>query len=415
MQKKISAAILLLCLLFLTFSETNRLEQALCQSPPFCGLPRAEIPEDKKYTGKDFSVTSKQKEPSGLYAKACCLMDAESGRCLFGENENKKLPMASTTKIMTCIIALENGSLNSKVTVSSRAASMPDVQLNMQPGDSFYLKDLLYSLMLESHNDTAVAIAEHIGGSVEGFAKLMNNKAAEIGCKKTHFVTPNGLDADGHYTTAKELCLIASYAIQNKKFLSIISTPSRRFQNVRGNRSYSVSNHDAFLSSYQGAIGIKTGFTGKAGYCFCGAAKRQGKTFITSVLACGWPPHRGYKWIDTRKLMDYGFANFETITVKPQKLPSSLPVAGGQKNSVPIASDSRKAMSFMLSETDTVTIRNSLPDFIEAPVRQGDIIGYEEYVLNGKSIFKNPVTAKETVAKRDFGYYRNILFDLFFF
>ena len=126
--------------------------------------------------------------------------------------------MASTTKIMTCILALEKGSPKDIVTVSKYAASMPDVQLNMQSGEQFRLADLLYSLMLESHNDTAVAIAEHIGGSVKGFAKLMNQKAAELGCNKTHFVTPNGLDSDKHYTTAYELCLIADYALKNSDF-----------------------------------------------------------------------------------------------------------------------------------------------------------------------------------------------------
>lgn len=349
-----------------------------------------------------------------MHAKAYCLLDADSQRTLLGSNENQKMPMASTTKIMTCIIALENGNPDSKVKVSSYAASMPDVQLNMQTGDTFYLKDLLYSLMLESHNDTAVAIAEHIGESVEGFADLMNQKAQELGCVDTHFVTPNGLDDQEHYTTAKELCIIASYAIQNEDFLKIIQTPSYSFTNCEGTRSYSVNNHDAFLTSYSGAIGIKTGFTGNAGYCFCGAAKRDGKTLIASVLACGWPPNKGYKWVDTKKLMDYGFSNFDTVSLKCQKLPKTIPISGGTKSSLAIKGTSPKEISLMLCQTDQITRKLNLPDRLCAPIRQGDIVGYEEYYLNDELLYQFPVIAKKTASKRNLGYYHKIIKQLFF-
>ena len=160
--------------------------------------------------------------------------------------------------------------------------------------------------MLESHNDTAVAIAEHIGGSVENFAKLMNEKAKLLGCRNTNFVTPNGLDQKEHYTTAAELCAIASYAIENKTFLKIIKTASHAFKDCTGKKRYQARSHNLFLSSYAGAFGIKTGFTGNAGYCFCGAAKRNGTTLVSTVLASGFPPHKTYKWTDTKKLMDYG-------------------------------------------------------------------------------------------------------------
>ena len=159
-----------------------------------------------RMTASELGSSVAASTPSSLYAKAYCVMDTESGRFLLSQNENKKMPMASTTKIMTCILALESGCLDEMVTVSAYAASMPDVQLNIREGEKYRLGDLLYSLMLESHNDTAVAIAEHIGGSVEGFAEQMNQKAEEIGCVSTHFVTPNGLDDPEHYTTAKELC-----------------------------------------------------------------------------------------------------------------------------------------------------------------------------------------------------------------
>ncbi len=414
MQKIISSLLLAASLLLLLLTMAANTNAQLSSLPPFCGIAPEAAPEGQDINGKDLSISSKSAKPSGMYARAYCLLDADSGRTLFGENEDQQMPMASTTKIMTCIIALENGSLDSKVSVSPYAASMPDVQLNMQSGDTFYLKDLLYSLMLESHNDTAVAIAEAVGGSVEGFADLMNQKAEELGCTDTHFVTPNGLDANEHYTTAKELCTIASYAIQNEKFLKIIQTPSHRFSNCDGTRSYSVRNHDAFLTSYSGAIGIKTGFTGKAGYCFCGAARRDGKTLITSVLACGWPPHKGYKWIDTKKLMDFGFANFKTVSIKQNKLPKTLPVSGGTQDSVAIKRTSSKPLTVMLCESDKITVKYKLSDILKAPVRQGDIIGYEKYYLNKKLLCQSPIIADGSVQKRDWKYYAKIIKNIFF-
>lgn len=414
MQKIVSSILFILSLFLLLLSMANTSKAGLSSVPPFCGISPAPTPGEQKISGTDFSISSNGSIPTGMYAKAYCLLDADSKRTLLGENEDQQMPMASTTKIMTCIIALENGNLDSKVTVSSYAASMPDVQLNMQSGDHFYLRDLLFSLMLESHNDTAVAIAEHIGTTVEGFAELMNQKAEELGCTATHFVTPNGLDAKEHYTTAKELCIIASYAIQNETFLKIIQTPSHSFTNCDGTRSYSVNNHDAFLTSYSGAIGIKTGFTGKAGYCFCGAAKRDGKTLITSVLACGWPPHKGYKWVDTKKLMDYGFANFETVSLKPKKLPKNLPVSGGTKTTVSINRTASSPISLMMCKKDKVTIKTSLPTLLKAPIRQGDILGYEKYYLNGSLLYQSPIIANGAVPERNLNYYIQIVKKIFF-
>lgn len=415
MQKIVSFFLLGISLLLLFLSMTNRLSYALQSFPPYCSTKTSLLANDKTLTGADYSILSKKKQPDSMYAKAYCLLDADSKRTLLGSNENQQMPMASTTKIMTCIIALENGKMDSKVKVSSYAASMPDVQLNMQAGDTFYLKDLLYSLMLESHNDTAVAIAEHLGGTVEGFAELMNQKAERLGCADTNFVTPNGLDDKNHYTTAKELCIIASYAIQNADFLKIIQTPSHQFSNCKGTRSYAVNNHDAFLTRYPGAIGIKTGFTGNAGYCFCGAAKRNGKTLVTSVLACGWPPNKGYKWVDTKKLMDYGFANFKTVTVDKQKTPKILPVVGGTNASLPLCRTSYPKVELMLCQNDTVTTKIRLPEKLTAPVRQGDIVGYEEYYLNDELIYRFPLTAKKTIPKRNLSYYQNIVKKLFLF
>lgn len=413
MQKLISILLLSTSIFLLFLPLTMHHQKAIRGTAPYHRVSPVPSPVAKTYSGKDFSISAEKQAPSSLHAKAYCLLDADSRRTLLGSHENEKMPMASTTKIMTCLLAIENADPDSKVTVSSYAASMPDVQLNMQSGDSFYLKDLLYSLMLESHNDTAVAIAEHIGGSVESFAKMMNKKAEELGCTDTHFVTPNGLDAKEHYTTARELCLIASYAIQNKTFLKIIRTPSHSFRNCCGSKSYSVQNRDAFLTSYPGAIGIKTGFTGNAGYCFCGAAKRNNRTLITSVLACGWPPHKSYKWADTKALMDYGFTCIQTVSVPAPDIPKQVSVLSGTKYSLQLQPAKHKLLSLPMKADDMLTVRMSLHAPLKAPVRQGDIVGQEEYMLNGSVFCTFPITAKESVPKRTLSYYQKIIRQLF--
>lgn len=358
----------------------------------------------------DASGTANPDTPS-LYARAWCLMDGESGRVLISKNGTSPMPMASTTKIMTCILALECGDINSVVNVSSYAASMPDVQLNIKAGEQYYLKDLLYSLMLESHNDTAVAIAEHIGGSKEGFAQMMNEKAEALGCTSTHFVTPNGLDADGHYTTAEDLCLIASYAIQNPEFLSIISTDSYSFSDISGSKKYTVHNHDSFLKMYNGAIGIKTGFTGKAGYCFAGAAQRDGRTLVSSVLASGWPPNKSYKWSDTKSLMNYGFNNYNKYTLLSGTYSSAenaqnplglKPIgivngnkAGSTNKSLDISFTAECNM--LLAKGDNVSVAVTVPENITAPVAEGEIVGNASLMVNGTALYDYPVTAAENI------------------
>ena len=293
--------------------------------------------------------TEKQQEFSGtLYAGSAVLMDGSSGRVLYEKNGGNFMANASTTKILTCILALENGQLNDVVEVSAYAASMPDVQLHIKEGEQYYLKDLLYSLMLESHNDVAVAIAEHIAGSREEFSRLMNRKAKEIGCLNTLFLTPNGLDAtvkvkenkpgregtvwehsiEGvgqgtemfHGTTATDLALIMRYCIKisprKEEFLRITGTPSYTFQNIEKTRSFTCQNHNSFLNMMEGAISGKTGFTGKAGYCYVGAVEQGEKCYIVALLACGWPGNKNYKWSDCRKLVEYGLENYQLLDLE---------------------------------------------------------------------------------------------------
>ena len=237
---------------------------------------------------------------AGLHARYAVLLDGDSGRVLLEKDGDVKRPMASTTKIMTCILALEHMKSEQEiVTASAEAASQPKVRLGVREGQQFYLRDLLYSLMLESHNDSAVMIAEHIGGSVRGFASLMNKKAAEIGCEDTYYITPNGLDASDeqgtHSTTARELALVMRYCLmespKSREFREITGAATQQFRDVEGRQSFSCTNHNAFLTMMNGAVSGKTGFTADAGYCYVGALQRDSRIFIVALLACGWPNH----------------------------------------------------------------------------------------------------------------------------
>lgn len=237
------------------------------------------------------------------------LINADTGKVLFEKSADTKHANASTTKVMTCILALENANLTDTVKASANAASQEPTKLYMKAGESFTLKDLLYSLMLPSHNDTAVALAEHISGSTEKFAQLMNQKAQAIGCTSTNFVTPNGLDNDGvhwfnHYTTARDMAKITQYALKNTTFRQIIGTSTYSFKSKQGT-AYKVTTTNALLGSLSGMIGGKTGYTNKAGQCFVGAVKgKNGDTYISVTLGGSTSTAR---WNDARTLLNYAY------------------------------------------------------------------------------------------------------------
>jgi D-alanyl-D-alanine carboxypeptidase (penicillin-binding protein 5/6) len=337
-----------------------------------------------------------------LRAKAALLLDAENNRVLYEEHGYDKLPMASTTKIMTCIIALENADLNDIVTVSSYAARQPDVQLGLRTGEQYYLKDLLFSLMLESHNDSAVAIAEHVGGSVEGFATMMNDKARSLDCMNTNFVTANGLDAEGHYTTARDLAVIASYAIKNDLFIKITNTASHQFKELINGRGHSVSNKNKFLYMMDGAIGVKTGFTNKAGYCFVGALKRPDRTLVSVVLGSGWPPNKNLKWEDTRKLMTYGLEHYDKKQIFQEVKLEPLPVKDGQKKLEVL---SLKGDLFLLMRKDEkVRVEYELPQTLTAPVESQAVVGYASYYINDSLYTRLPILTTEEIPRINYAF-----------
>lgn len=356
--------------------------------------------------------------PETLYARSAVLMDADSGRILFEKNGEERLANASTTKILTCILALEKGEPEETVTFSEEAVRQPEVHLGASKGEVFYLGDLLYSLMLESHNDTAVAVAEAVSGSTAAFAEEMNQKAKEIGCTETHFVSPNGLDwedeAGPHETTAGDLARLLRYCIhqspKKEEFLKITRTGEKSFSNLSGTRTYSCTNHNAFLSMMEGALTGKTGFTGKAGYCYTGALSDGDRTFIIALLACGWPNNKTYKWSDARALFSYGLSayrydrielpgGFGAVSVKEGVLPGQ---AIDGKAEVALLLAGEKEFRLLLSGQDEVKWKVTLPKILEAPVMEGEQEGEAVLLLNGETIASCPVIAGKTVEKKDF-------------
>jgi len=365
-----------------------------------------------------------------LYARSAVLMDADSGRILFGKNETDVLPMASTTKIMTCIIALENMKEKQTGEVSENAQNQPKVHLGVRKGEKYYIKDLLYSLMLESHNDSAVVIAEAIAGSVEAFADMMNAKAKEIGCKNTYFITPNGLDAENesgiHSTTAAELALIMRYCImgspQSKSFLEITRVKNYQFTDIDEKRHFSCMNHNAFLDMMEGALSGKTGFTNDAGYCYVGALKRDDRTFIVALLACGWPSNKSYKWKDTRKLMEYALNNYQYETIWMENDCGSIDVLNGIDLEHPLKQTEIININLISAGTkirvlkhknEKIEERMVKSERLEAPVAKGQKVGSRYYVMDNQILYRSDIVTADTVDAKSLKYMWDIVVSFF--
>ena len=366
--------------------------------------------------------------PLELRARAAVLMDGDTGRILYGKNQDQTLPMASTTKIMTCILALENASLDDVVEVSSYAASMPDVQLNIREGEQYRLEDLLYSLMLESHNDTAAAIAEHVAGTREAFADMMNQKARDIGCRDTFFITPNGLDAEDpdtgriHSTTAAELAGILRYCLfqspEREGFLRVTRAPSHAFSDVSGTRTFSCVNHNALLTTTKGAISGKTGFTAGAGYCYVGAVKKGEKPFIAALLGCGWPPHRTSNWEDMGRLLAFGDENYdfyELLKETPELPPIPVKNGIGSQTGLTVGYPEPASLKILMNQNEPVTIKKKVAKELTAPVAAGMAVGQVDYYVGEDLVASFPVTASETVGKWDLEFCVKTLLNGFLF
>lgn len=391
---------------------------------------RAEVFAEKNTVEKKkLDIPASEGNPGSLYSMSAVLMDGLSGRILYEKDGDTPRANASTTKVLTCILALENGAGDDYVMVSSKAAAQPDVQLGLEEGEQYYLEDLLYSLMLMSHNDTAVAIAEHIGGSVEGFAEMMNKKAEEIGCTDTYFITPNGLDTEDengkHHTTARDLALIMRYAINNKTFLKITETREYTFSDLNKTRFFSLRNTNAFLDMTEGVLSGKTGFTGDAGYCYVCACRQEEKLLIISLLGCGWPNNKTYKWKDTKKLLEYGKNNFfyEALWKVPGNC--SAEVKNGVERNMTIGdkaivhgvvsiSEKDRRKRILLKKGESLSYSLDLQEELQAPVKKGEQIGTYTCSLDGRPVASYPVTADRTVKELSFFWCMDQVFHEFF-
>ncbi|MDO4739056.1 MAG: D-alanyl-D-alanine carboxypeptidase family protein [Eubacteriales bacterium] len=311
----------------------------------------------------------------GLGAKGYCLIERESGRVLFAGNENERLPMASTTKIMTALLALENCSLEETVTAGKNAYGVTGTSMYLQLGESLPMEQMLQGLMLRSGNDAAVAIAEHVGGTVEGFAGLMNERAAQLGLD-AHFVTPNGLDAPGHGASALAMARLAAYALGNDDFRRIVGMQSATVPWEGNEYDRVLTNKNKLLAEYEGATGVKTGYTSKAGRCLVFSAQRDGMELVGAVLNC-------YTWFDSaQKLLDEGFAHYEMHTaLEAGEEVRELPVTGGARGSVQIAAE--ESLRGPILQHESVEVLYDLPESLRAPVREGQQVGRARLMLKG--------------------------------
>ena len=342
-------------------------------------------------------------ENLSMYAFSYALMDGDTGRVLTGKEEAKAMANASTTKILTAIITLENRSLDEMVTVSSNAVSQPKVRYGLKEGQQYSLKELMYGLMLESYNDCAVAIAEHVAGSEEAFAKMLNEKAKEIGCKDTYFITPNGLDAENeegfHHTTAEDLCKIMAYCVwespQKDSFLEI--TQARAYGEF--------VNRNAFLDQMNGVLSGKTGFTAKAGYCYVAALEQNGERYTIALLACGWPNNKTYKWKDAKTLFGYGLDTYDKKEIIVEEVLEYIDIDGyvsqpsfstiNQMVVLPVKSDERK-YNILLSAKEQLRKEVVLYENVEMPIEKGTRLGEYELYLDDIKIDTIPMIATDT-------------------
>lgn len=280
-------------------------------------------------------------EPPGNRAKGVTLIDVASGRIIYSKNGDEPMLIASLTKIMTAIVAIEHANLDDEVTVSSRAAGKEGSSIYLKAGEKIQLRNLLYGLMLRSGNDAATAIAEHVGGSVQGFAFLMNKKAGEIGLDNSQYMNPSGLDEPGHYASANDMAKLTAYALHNPDFRKIVSTRVKTAPNPHDPWDYKWVNKNKMLTMYEGADGVKTGYTKKALRCLVSSATRGGQQLVVVTL------NDGDDWADHRKLLDYGFEHYPlaqlasagdpvTVTGLANKLASGFryPLAAGERERV---------------------------------------------------------------------------------
>ena len=344
-----------------------------------------------------FNIAVLAEEPK-VNAISAVVVDGDTGRILWGKNENKPMAMASTTKIMTALVALENSDITKETTVSKNATLASPVKMHLAVGEKLTIEQLLYAMMLQSYNDSAVAVAEAVGGSVEKFCTMMNEKAKEIGCSDTVFETPNGLDKGNHHSTAEDMSKIGVYALKNQNLMKIMNTRDYTFKSSK--TTYSFVNKDRLLSEYEGAIGMKTGFTGKAGHCFVGAANRGDITLVSVVLASGWgTAGKSRKWIDTKALLNYGFNNYKKYSIINGSEKMDISIDKAEKEIAELKYEDSVDLLLSENEKANLKIENELPQNITAPINYGDSVGIGK-IYTGNTLLKTvKIISAENIEK----------------
>ena len=329
-------------------------------------------------------------------AEAAYLIEANSGRVLYAKNENARLPMASTTKIMTALLAVESGRLDETVTVSEEAAGTEGSSMYLKAGEKLPLIDLVYGLMLVSGNDAAVAIACFLDGDTGSFAAHMNARAKELGLSDTHFVTPNGLHDPNHYTSAKDLALLGAATLENPALAAIAKTQYRK---TEGTNPHTLKNKNRLLWEYEGGIGLKTGYTKAAGKCLVFAAERGGMKLCGAILNCPT------MWVTAKSMLDAGFRLYRVKRFLDTDAVFLLPVANGVKKSLCAAPIRGILYPTEIGADETFTVETAFDGALAAPVRAGDTVGSVSLLLNGTVVKEVPIVACESVETAGFPYY----------
>ena len=344
--------------------------------------------------------------------------DRISKSMIIGKNEDVKSAMASTTKIMTTIVILEKADLNEKVTVSAKAGGTGGSRLGLKRGDKTSVRDLLYGLMLRSGNDAAVALAEHVGGSVKGFAELMNEKASELGLTNTHFVTPHGLDDANHYTTALELAKLTDYAMNNETFSKIVGTKSITI--YINNQPRQINNTNELLGVLNGVVGVKTGFTNNAGRCLVTETKRNNMDIITIVLGADTKKDRTK---DSVNLIEYTYSKYKMYNIEEKIIEEfnkwkninekRILITKGKQNNPKLALGAIEKATIPICDNDKIEYSINALTEVEAPVEQWNVMGTLTVKLNGEILENIDIVNVNEVQKRDWKDYFKIVLNTY--
>ena len=345
------------------------------------------------------TVNSIDSEEPNITADYAILIEAATGRVIYEKNADEKAYPASTTKMLTCVLAIEKGDLDKTLSVSQRAAWTEDPYVGFQQGDMLKERDLLKALMMVSDNSSAVVLAEGIGGSVEGFAKMMNDKAKEIGLTNSHFVTPNGLPDDDHYSTARDMAKIAAYGWHNEKFREFSGTEMDTIEWVSPvNKRMVVKNSNKLLGTMPGVNGIKTGWTNAAGGCLAASAKRDGVQLIAVVLHSD---DVNTRFTEAGKLLEYGFSKVKKMkSMDKSRTERTVLVSHGE--GFKVTAHPQEDVKFPLLQGDSekdYTIKISGSGVVEAPIEKGQRVGQATVYYKGKKLNSIPMVADKDVYK----------------